>query len=144
MPAVRDDPYPACHFRVDVDGLPMADFAEVSGLSIEVEVLAYRSGDDRGGVRKVPGLARFGDVTLKRGTTGRADLFQWMKAQVDGAARRSSVSIILLAEDGSEAMRWNLFRAFPRRLALGPLVAGAGSILVEELVLAIEGLELAS
>lgn len=54
-----NDPYRAFNFLVEMDGLTAAGFSECSGLSTETDVIEYREGGDRGGVRKLPGLAKY-------------------------------------------------------------------------------------
>lgn len=140
----RDNPYAAFNFLVEVDGLEIGGFAEVSGLSHEIGVIEYREGTDRrNSVRKLPGLHKVSDVTLKRGITGSLELFEWLKTVRDGNVARRNVSIQLMPEDrSSPVMRWLLRDCFPVKLVHGPLNALANEIAVEELVLAVQSFEI--
>lgn len=143
MAVRRDTPYAGFNFLVEIDGVAVAGFAEVSGLSHSIEVITYREGSDSSNaVRKLPGLHKVGDVTLKRGIAGGLELFEWLKQARDGAAAKRRVVLTLLAEDRSQVMRWILADAFPVKLTHGPLLALASNVAVEELVLAAHGLEL--
>ena len=63
------DPYRSFNFLVEIDAVTVAAFSEVSGLTAETEVIEYRTGGMLGGVRKLAGLTKYTNITLKRGTT---------------------------------------------------------------------------
>lgn len=143
MPRRATDPVGNYNFIVEIDGVGNGAFSEVSGIESETEIIEYRSGGEpAAAVRKIPGLHKFGNVTLKRGITGSNDIWQWRKQVVDGQIERRSVSITLLDEARTEVMRWNLFDAWPAKYA-GPMLSGTGNdIAIEELVIACERIEL--
>ena len=149
MAVLRDNPYAQFNFLVDfgtgaAEG-PEAGFQEVSGLSMSVDVIEYRNGNDReNNVRKLSGLRRAADVTLRRGIIGSLQLYQWID-QVGtgdpGAAR--TVRIQLQNEDHSAVvMTWRLHRARIVKHTSGPLNATGTDVAIEEIVLAHERLEL--
>lgn len=150
MAVQRDSPYGAFNFRVTCNrfgdpGGVSAGFEEVTGLALDITVHEYRSGNERAGeVRKMPGLAKVGDVTLKRGVTGNLDLFHWIRDVANGAPNaRSNVTIELLDEARQQPiMAWHLRNAFPVRYE-GPTLnaTDSGSVAIETLVLACEGME---
>lgn len=144
MAVKRHNPYAGFNFEVDLGDGQIAGFSEVSGLSIEVQTIAYREGSDRvNAVRKLPGLARVSDVTLKRGVAGSLDLYAWLRDGINGQVQKRTVVIRLLTEDRSAvAVTWKLINAFPVKLTHGPLTATANEVAVEELVLAADALEL--
>ena len=73
MPAPqRDDPFKSFAFLVEIDGIAQAAFSEVSGLESETAVIGYRLGNECG-VRKLPGLTKFGNIVLRRGITNGGD-----------------------------------------------------------------------
>ena len=97
-----------------------------------------------GAVRRLPGLHKLGNITLKRGIMGATDLYDWMRATVNGQPARRNLAISLLPEDRSGPVeRWLLFNAFPVKFTLGPLNAKGTDVAMEELVLAAERLEIA-
>ena len=142
--ARRDDPYSAFNFVVEIDGLPEAGFAEIGGIGFSTDTIEYREGGDpQNGTRKIAGLARYTDVTLRRGLVGSLDFFHWLRASADGAAdARRNVAIRLLSEDRSTTvMTWRLLRARIVKHVSGPLNASGTDVAMEELVLAYERLE---
>lgn len=149
MATLRDRPYARFNFLVDLgDGQtqgPDGGFAELSGLSQEVEVIEYRNGNaSENAPMKLPGLARTGNVTLRRGLIGSLKLWQWMAQVRDGGADTlRTVTISLMNEDHSATvMSWRLLRARIVKHTSGPLNARGGDVAMEEIVLAFERLEI--
>ena len=137
---VRVDPYKNFNFVVEIDGLTVAGFSECSGLSSEVDVIEYREGRD-GSVRKLPGLARFGDVTLKRGITKSNELQSWHRNILNGVPDRKDVVVILLDDEKNPVVVWRLSHAFPRKWEGPDLRADGNEVAIETLELCCEGLE---
>lgn len=141
----RDTPYGAFNFLVDLgDGLA-GGFSDVSGLVTEMTVAEYRNGNEaENHVRKVPGVHKVSDVTLKRGLVGREDLFKWMKdTRTLGYKAKRTVVISLLDETRANvAQVWKLTGVVPLKYT-GPTLAGkgGGDVAMEELVLSCEGYE---
>ena len=144
MPVQRANPYGAYNFLVEIDNVVSAGFSEVTGLGMEITYLDYRNGNDPlSNVRKLPGLRKFSDVTLKRGITGSAELFNWLKSAAEGQPAQRGVAIILMDEQRNEVIRWNLRHAQPQKWSGPHLNAGApGTIAMEELVITHEGLDM--
>ena len=143
MPRRDFDPIGNFNFRVEISGVDVAGFSEVSGLEVETEVIEYRLGNDAAGhVRKIPGLHKVSDITLKRGVTGSSALWDWRRTVLDGSYDRRDVSIILLDDLREEVMRWNLFEAWPSKYT-GPTLKGTGNeVAIETLVIVCERIEL--
>lgn len=144
MGIVRANPYGAFNFLVEIDGTTVAGFSEVTGLGMEIVYAEYRNGNEpTNTVRKIPGLHKTSDVTMKHGIVGSTELFQWLKQVADGAVSVRNVAITLLDEARQPVLRWTLRHAQPRKWS-GPHLnaAAAGEIAMEELVLVHEGLEM--
>ena len=141
MPAgTRNDPYKNCNFLVEIDGATVGGFSECTGLSSEVEIIEYREGGDHR-VRKLPGLAKFGNITLKRGVTKSLDLYNWHRDVLNGQADRKTGVIILLDDARVSVARWVFHEAFPQKYE-GPRLNAKGSeVAIETLVICCESLE---
>lgn len=149
MAILRDRPYVQFNFLVDLgDGNtegPQAGFAEVSGIGMSVDVVEYRNGNDKeSGMRKLTGLARYPDVTLRRGVIGSLNLYQWLDQIRNGDQNAlRTVTIQLQTEDHSSVVAtWKLIRARIIKHTAGPLNARGSDVAMEELVLAYERLEM--
>jgi phage tail-like protein len=137
-----NQPYGNFNFRVEIDGITVTEFSEVSGLGASIDVIEYRTGGDPT-TRKLPGRARMDDLVLRRGIDGNRELWDWFKGTLDGQLDRKNGSVILLDAAATEVRRWNFHRAWPRKWE-GPALDGDGNeIAIEELVLTHEGIELA-
>ena len=141
---LRDTPYGAFNFLVDLGGGVAAGFSDVSGLTTELTVAEYRNGNEaENHVRKIPGVHKTSDVTCKRGLIGSSELFDWIKqTRTDGYKAKRTVVITLLDESRNPVQKWKLAGACPLKLT-GPTLAakGGGDVAMEELVLSVEGLE---
>jgi phage tail-like protein len=146
---LRDRPYAQFNFLVDLgtgntDG-PEAGFQECSEIGMSVDVIEYRNGNEReNNVRKLTGLTRVGDVTLKRGIIGSLDLYDWLDQIRNGdAAAYRTVLIQLQNEDHTQVVQtWRLLRARIVKHVSGPLNAKGNEVAMEQLTLAYERLEL--
>ena len=138
----RNDPYSGFNFVIEIDGLAVAGFSEVSGLDLTTDPIEYRNGDEDITVRKLPGLKKFSNITLKRGYTDNKDLWNWRKAVLDGKTERKSGSIVLRNEAREEALRWNFSEGWPTKWSGPSLNAKNNEVAIETLELAVEKIEL--
>jgi phage tail-like protein len=136
----RIDPYKNSKFRVEIDGLSSSGFSECTGLESDVGCIEYREGGDHL-TRKLPGLHKVGDITLKRGVTKSAELWEWHKNIVNGVSDRRSGTIVLLDDDGSDVVRWRFVDGFPRKYAGPDLNATGNEVAIETLVICCERIE---
>ncbi|HSD59250.1 MAG TPA: phage tail protein [Burkholderiales bacterium] len=139
----RDTPYGAFNFQVDLGSGVAGGFSDVSGLVTEMTVAEYRNGNEpENHVRKIPGVHKVGDVTLKRGLVGSKDLFDWINiTRTDGYKAKRTITITMLDEARSGPVAtWRLQGAMPLKYT-GPTLAGkgGGDVAMEELVLSCEG-----
>lgn len=145
----RLTPYSAFNFLVNINGPvgpeePLGGFSDVSGLGTEVTVAEYRNGNEKENhVRKVPGVHKVSDVTLKRGIVNSQDLWDWIEdVRRNGPLAQREVIITLRDEAGKDVQSWTLHSVIPMKYT-GPTLAakGGGDVAMEELVLSAEGLE---
>lgn len=149
MAVRREDPYPQFNFLVnlgtgDTEGVE-AGFQECSEISMSVDVIEYRNGNDReNSTRKFTGLSRVSDVTLRRGLIGSLNLYQWLDQSRSGDANAlRMVTIQLQNEDRTDiVMTWKLSRARIVKYTSGPLNAKGSDVAIEEITLAYEGLDI--
>jgi phage tail-like protein len=149
MAVVRERPYAQFNFLVDIgtgttEG-PEAGFQECSGISMSVDVIEYRNGNEKeNNPRKLTGLTRVSDVTLKRGIIGSLGLYKWIDDIRNGnAAALRTVVIQLQNEDHTAVvMTWKLLRARIIKHTSGPFNAKGTDVAMEEITIAYERLEL--
>jgi phage tail-like protein len=149
MAVFRDRPYVQFNFLVDLgtgntDG-PDAGFQEVSGIGMEVTVAEYRNGNEKeNSVRKITGLNKATDVTMKRGVIGSLSLYNWLNQIRNGDQNAlRNITIQLQNEDHTAVVQtWKLLRARIIKHTSGPMNAKGTDVAMEELVVAYERLEM--
>ena len=139
----RQDPLNNCRFRIEIDGIARASFSEVAIGATTTDVIEYREGTDPAHVRKLSGLTKYGNVTLKRGVTNSMELFNWHKEIVAGqiSGNRRRVAIVVADESGGDKARFIVSNAWPVKYDVSDLNAKGNEVFIELLELANEGIE---
>ncbi len=139
----RKDPYRVYNFAIEIDGVIRAGFRECSGLDSAQDPIEYREGNEKGlTVRKLPGLNKYANISLKGGATSDLDLWEWRKKAMDGKPERQSGSIIALDDEGNNVVKWNFVNAWPTKWT-GPSFNSTGNeVAIETLEIAHEGLSM--
>lgn len=147
MTAKRDLPFSRFNFLVDLGtgetNGPDAGFEECGPIAAEVTVVEYRNGNDAtDDPHKLSGLARYSDVTLKRGVIGSATLYSWFDQVRNGdETALRTVRISLLSEDHATVVQtWVLQSARLVKYVSGPFNAKSSEVAIEEITLAYERL----
>ncbi len=139
----RPDPYRQFNFRLEIDGTAMGNFSEVALGAAITEVVEYRDGSDKSGVRKLPGLTRYSNVTLKRGITSSLELYLWHRSVAEGRMGDARKNLILILQDEAsrDVARFMLRNAWPVRYEAPSFSATGNEVAIESLELTHEGLE---
>jgi phage tail-like protein len=140
---MRNDPYAQYNFLLEIDNETVGGFTEVGGLSAESDIIEYREGSDPARMRKLPGLFKFSNITLKRGYTQNRKLWEWRKTTLDGQTLRKQGAVILLDEARTPVLRWEFFEGWISKYEGPALNATANEAAVESIEIAIEDLQLA-
>ncbi|MBX3257537.1 MAG: phage tail protein [Chitinophagaceae bacterium] len=138
---MADYPLPKFHFRVEWGGSKIG-FTEVTGLNIENEMIEYRDGSSPEYHKiKMPGLQKYGNVTLKRGMfSSDNDFFIWLNTVSLSKIDRRDITISLLNEEHNPVYIWRLKNAWPTKVTAPDLKSDANEVAVETIELAHEGL----
>ena len=94
-------PMPKFRFEVDLGTeLTGVAFQEVSGMDVENQILEYRkSNSPLFSVEKMPGMAKYGNITMKRGVFVNDNTFwDWHNEISMNTIKRRTVLIKLLDE----------------------------------------------
>ena len=139
--AQRVDPYRNFNFLVEIDGVVQAGFSDCSGFGSSNDPIEYREGGENTTVRKLPGMTKHTNITLKWGLTDSKELYEWFREIVAGKIDRKNGSIVVLDLDGKEKIRWNFFQGWPTKWD-GPDFSAKGTdVAIETLEIAHEGIE---
>lgn len=137
----RNDPFRNFKFRLEIDEIQQAGFSEVTMAETMTEAVDYRNGNDPSFARKLDGLTKFGNVTLKWGMTTSIDLYNWYKSIMDGQiqANRKMVIVVVQDESGTDRARFRILEAWPTKYVVGALNGTGNEVLIETLELVNEG-----
>lgn len=135
-------PLPKFYFSVQLGDDKDVAFQEVSGLEAETKIIEYRHGDSKVFAPiKMPGLARVGNVTMKKGIFAKdTKFFAWYSEIKMNTIKRRTVVINLLDETGSPKMTWTLNNAWPTKITGTDLKSEGNEVAVESIELAFETL----
>ena len=129
-----------CRFYVRVGGKDTAVFTEMSGLQMETVVTEYEEGGNNGFVHRLPGRAKLGNITLKRGIVKTNEFFQWCSALLQGDIKYQNVDVIVYDSAGEELVKWSFLNAYPVKWIGPQLTADGKNAAIETLELAHQGL----
>ena len=137
----RVDPYRNFNFLVEIDGITQAGFSDCSGFGSSTDPIEYREGGENKTVRKLPGLTKHNNITLKWGLTDSKELYDWYGDIVNGKIQRKNGSIIVLDLEGNEKVRWNFFNGWPTKWDGPDFTAKGNDVAIETLEIVHEGIE---
>lgn len=139
----RTDPYRNFRFKVEIDGIQTASFAEATIPDTTTDSVDYREGTDLPFQKKLSGLTKYGNITLKKGLTDSVELYQWRKSVEDAGAikARKNISLVLIDEEGNDKARWDIIEAWPTKYSPSGFSAKANEVVIETLELVHEGIK---
>ncbi|MBN1340826.1 MAG: phage tail protein [Bacteroidales bacterium] len=134
-------PLPKFHFLVQWGGTRIG-FTEVTGLTNELEVIEYREGNSpEYGKIKMPGLHKFGNITLKRGVfASDNEYYDWLNTVKLNTIDRRDIIINLLNEEHEPVVSWKVKNAWPVKIQAPDLKSDANEAAIESIELTHEGL----
>ncbi len=141
--AARVDPLRGFNFRVELDNTSVASFREASGLTLNTDPVDYREGTDVWlSVRKLPGLRKYSNITLKRGFTTNEDLWDWYKNILNGVDDRRNGAIVLQDEQHNDVLRWEFQNGWITKWEGATMNATSNDVAIETIEIVHERIEL--
>ena len=141
----RQDPLRNFRYRLEIDQIEQAGFAEVSVGELSTDPIEYREGDEITTVRKLNGLNKYGNITLKWGITDSMELADWHQLIVDDSTplddARRNVVIRVQNEAGEEKAAFEVIKAWPIKYNPSDLNAKGNEVAIDELELCNEGIK---
>ena len=134
------DPYIAYNFVVEVEGLQIGGFTEVTGLSSEIELEQYQEGGANDYIHKFPKKTTYPNLVLSRGLTNDDELWQWYQEASQGRIKTKNGTITLRDSQGKEVMWWNFKRAYPVKWEGPKFDASSNEIAIERIELVHQGI----
>ena len=134
----------AARFSITIDGYEIASFSELQGITTSVEVVDYLSSSDKDLIlKKLPGKRNPPTVQLKRGKNNGMELWGWHEAVLFGnmGQARKSCSLVMYNVEGKPVARYHLENAWPAKIEIGSLKAGASEVLMESVTIVCEHIQ---
>ncbi|MBW6537577.1 MAG: phage tail protein [Mariniphaga sp.] len=129
------------HFQVEWSGTKIG-FTEVSGLDLESEVVEYRDGASPEYSKiKMPGMQKYSNITLKRGTFATDnEFYNWWNTVKLNTIERRDITISLLNEEHEPVITWKVKNAWPAKVQSTDLKADGNEVAIESMEIVHEGL----
>jgi len=143
-PQQPNDALTAARFSITIDGYEIASFSELGGITTEVEPVKFLESSDKEVILKqLPGTYKPATVILKRGKNSSMELWAWHEAVLQGdiVAARKSCSLVMYNTDGKPVARYHCEHAWPAKLEIGGLKAGASEVLMETVTIVCERIQ---
>ena len=134
----------ASRFSITIDGYEIAAFSELQGITTQVDVVDFlQSSDKEVMLTKLPAKRTPPTVILKRGKNNSMELWSWHEAVLAGdmAAARKSCSLVMYNTDGKPVARYHMENAWPAKIEIGGLKAGASEVLMESVTVVCEHIQ---
>lgn len=139
----RKDPLKNYRFKIEIDGITQAGFREVTIPDSSQDPIEYREGNELPTPRKLPGIVKYGNLSLKWGITDSLELYNWRKEVEQGniSGARKNIAVVLLDDMGEAASRWEFSEAWPSKYDTPDLNAISGEIAIESMEIVHEGMK---
>lgn len=136
------DPIRNFRFKIECDGVESGGFSEVSGFDLSIDVIEYREGGEVTTPRKLPGLTKYSNITLKAGVVDQ-HLYTWISTCVSGTIERQSLTLNAYGEEDADTViaSWTIENAWPVKYTAPDFNATGNDVAVESLELAHENLK---
>src|SRR5437867_4742582 len=139
----RTDPFRGYNFKVEIEKMPVAGFRECSGLTFNTDPVDYREGSDQQlHVRKLMGLRKFSNISLKRGFADNKKLWEWYSNVLNGRDDRRSGSIVLRDEQQKDVLRWEFQGGWICKWEGATMNATSNDVAIESIEICVEQVEL--
>ena len=133
-------PYGKFRYTVEIDGITAGGFSEVTGFDASIDVMEYREGDMVQTPMKIPGLKKYGNITLKKGLADSIALYEWLDKGVTGEVERKTITVTLLDATENAVASWRVINAWPVKYTGPDFNAPSSEVAVETLEVAHEGM----
>jgi len=133
------DAITASRFSLTIDGVEIAQFSELVGITSETGPLDLTGRM----LQKLPGRQKPPTVTLTRGLNKDMGVFAWHQSGVEGqtAAARKSATLTMYNTAGEPVAKYYLENAWPSKVEISALKAGSSEVLYETVTLTCEDIQ---
>lgn len=146
----RTDPYRKFAFAVEIDGIRVAGFRKVSGLSVQMQPEEYEEGGVNDFVHQLPGQYSHSNLVLEQGLSNSTKLWDWLQQLRTGqmyaqSSKRARKTVTVTLQPGFRAEQsrgWRFRNAYPVKWEgpdLSADASGGSAVAIQRLELAHQG-----
>jgi phage tail-like protein len=132
------------NFGLQIDSVLVEYLQEVSGLSIEQDVIEFQQVSAQGKpvTKKLPGVKKAGTCTVVRGMTQSAAFNQWITESVNGlmSTARKNATIMVMDYTNAPVKRYNMRNAWCSKIDTSSSKAGEAAASIETVTITYEEL----
>ena len=129
-------------FSISFDNKIEGIFQEITGLSMDIEVVTITDTSIDTITRNRPGQATYGDITLKRTLSKDKSFYDWAdKIRNGNNEYRTGGQIFHYDMGGAPIGSWKFYNAWPSNWSASDLDVGSDDPVIETIKLEIEKLE---
>ena len=144
MSLMQADSLTSHNFGLQIDGVMVEYLAEVSGLSLEQDVIEYQQVSAQGKpvTKKLPGVKKAGTCTVVRGMTQSAAFNTWITESINGVmgSARKNATIMVMDYQNNPVKRYNMRNAWCSKIDTSTVKAGEAAALTETVTITFEEL----
>jgi phage tail-like protein len=139
-----DSPYGNFNYEVEIDGTKVAGFTQVSGISMEADVMEYQEGGVHDSTHKLPNSLSRSNVQLHRGVTAHDDLVMWISQAMTTKRADAQKDVVVSLNDinGDATWGWKLLGCYPVKWTGPEMTANSSEFAMEYVELSFEDLKL--
>ncbi len=129
------------YFKISIDGLPDAEFQEVSGLTMSLDTITLNEGGENRFAHTLPTRAKSEKLVLKRGLKVSSQLTDWCKKAIeDFSFSPKNIHVFLLDKglsdsDSNPLVSWYIIHAYPVKWSVSNFNAMNNELAIETIEL---------
>ena len=143
MPVKEEQFIPAIWFELKLTPkqAPLGYFTEVSGLTAELETLAYNEGGRNDSIHKLPTRMKHPNLVLKRGVTTIKDLQEWALESFMGPERKE-ITLTMYNQQLEKVRTWSFKNAYPVKWTGPTFNASQNAVATEAIEIVHDGIQI--
>jgi len=130
----------ATKFTVEIAGRVVGSIISVDGLEHSHETVEYKDPEDQT-TRYRPGNNKTTRIKITREWSNDSTFIDWYQTVIAGQVDRRSVTVTLLADDGTPTMSLNFYQCYPETLSLPSFKSLGSAHAVESLTCVYENFD---
>ena len=140
--SLKKNPYLAFSFSVEIEGLVVGGFTEVTGIGATINTTEeIWEGGVNDFTHQFAKYTSYPKLVLKQGLSTTGALWTWFQQTVQGRIQQKNMTLYLLGETGDHLRSWHFFKAWPVEWQGPPFDASRSPVAIESFTLIHQGMD---